>query len=350
MHVHLLVPDLFGLAHSTEGGGPTLPATPALETILARGRKSTQAAASFEAWLMAQFGATDQAESGTAPFALAADGGAPGERIWVHADPVHLRIERDHLVLIEPDPPLEQSGSAALLDTLNERIDPQELRFSASAAGRWYAAIGAMPPLDCAPLARVRGQDISAHLPRGAGGPRWQRLMTEVQMVLHQHPVAAAREALGQLPVNSVWFSGAGRMVPVRAPRAQLICGTSSIARGLAQAAGIECQDVPPGWDALWHADRARTGIVWCIIDALRAPVAYGDQARWAAGLAELERDWVAPLLAALRGRQIGMITLHAFGPGSALIVETTASDLRFLWRRRRPLRAYVNTDALAGN
>lgn len=369
MHVHLIVPDLFGpvVAAETVAGSPA-PVTPALETILARGRKSTQPAASFESWWAGQFSAPEQPAPASAPFALAADGGTPGERNWVHADPVHLRVERDHLVLIEPDPPLDRADSEALLATLNERFarqdlhpedphpqdphstdpHPNELRFVAPLPGRWYAAFGAMPTLDTAPLALVRGHDITTHLPRGEGGRHWQRLMTEVQMVLHEHPVNAAREARRLAPINSVWFSGAGRIVPVHTPPVQLVCCASPMARGLAQAAGVACTDVPTGFEALIAAIPATRGLAWCVLDVLRAPVAYADHARWAAALAALERDWFAPMLAALRARRIGMITLHAFGAYSELLIETTASDLRYLWRRRRPLHAYVDAAALA--
>ncbi len=348
MHLHLLVPDLFGPPVDAAGAEPptasgSAPAAPALETFLARGRKSTQPAASFEAWLLAQFTAADQTPLASAPFALAADGGEPGEQTWAHADPVHLRVERDHLVLVEPDPPLTSADTEALLGTLNDRFDPQQVRFVAPTPSRWYAAIGAMPPLHAEPVARVRGHPIARFLPRGDGGKTWQRLLTEVQMVLHDHPANAARETRGELPINSVWFASGGTIAPVRAPRVQLLCSTLAVARGLAHAAGIEAIDPPRQFDELLRSTATRSGVTWCVLDTLRAPVAYHDRTCWARGLEILERDWFAPALAALRARQLGMITLHAFGPGSELVVETTASDLRYLWRRRRPLHSYVN-------
>jgi hypothetical protein len=80
------------------------------------------------------------------------------------------------------------------------------------------------------------------------------------------------------------------------------------------------------------------------VLEQLRAPASYGDAATWTARLAALERDWVAPLRAALRAGRIGMVTLHAVGAGGALDVETTRQDLRFFWRRARPLAAYAAT------
>jgi hypothetical protein len=80
------------------------------------------------------------------------------------------------------------------------------------------------------------------------------------------------------------------------------------------------------------------------VLDALRAPAAYGDAQGWAERLAALERDWFAPLVAALRAGRIGMVTLHAVGAGGALDVETTRQDLRFFWRRPRPVAGYALT------
>ncbi|HJV96354.1 MAG TPA: hypothetical protein VJ608_09975, partial [Albitalea sp.] len=39
-----------------------------------------------------------------------------------------------------------------------------------------------------------------------------RRLQNEVQMLLYTHPINDAREARGELPVNSFWLSGCGRL------------------------------------------------------------------------------------------------------------------------------------------
>jgi hypothetical protein len=36
------------------------------------------------------------------------------------------------------------------------------------------------------------------------------------------------------------------------------------------------------------------------------------------------------------------MVTLHAIGAASAFDVETTRQDLRYFWRRPRPLASYA--------
>src|SRR5690606_30880361 len=44
----------------------------------------------------------------------------------------------------------------------------------------------------------------------------WRRLLNEIQMVWHEHPVNQARAARGALPVNGLWLYGGGRPWQVR--------------------------------------------------------------------------------------------------------------------------------------
>ena len=80
-------------------------------------------------------------------------------------------------------------------------------------------------------------------------------------------------------------------------------------------------------------------GVALVVNDALQdAP---GDAS---ALRARLERDWVEPLLAALRSGRIGMLTLHLAGPDFLLEVETVRSDLRRFWRLRKPVGASLKS------
>jgi len=69
--------------------------------------------------------------------------------------------------------------------------------------------------LPTASLDRVIGRPIDPWLPERLAGQQLRRLQSEVQMLLHTHPLNDAREARGALPVNSFWLSGTG---PSRAP------------------------------------------------------------------------------------------------------------------------------------
>jgi len=96
-----------------------------------------------------------------------------------------------------------------------------------------------------------------------------------------------------------------------------------------------------PDDGARWLQSAPGEGVELIVLEQLRAPASYGDAGTWGERLAALERDWFAPLRAALRAGRIGMVTLHAMGAGGALDAETTRQDLRHFWRRPRPLTAY---------
>jgi hypothetical protein len=57
---------------------------------------------------------------------------------------------------------------------------------------------------------RVLGDDLARHLPSGENERQWRHLLNEAQVILHNHPVNAARVKEGKAPANSVWFWGAG--------------------------------------------------------------------------------------------------------------------------------------------
>lgn len=165
-----------------------------LELLIARGRRTIGASESLEAWLFERFGAP-LTPPPVAPFAYLGDGGAPGSDAWMLAEPVHLAVDRDRLVLVDSSRlALDASEATALVATLNQHFDAEHLVFDAAMPNRWYVRVGDARAIETAPIAAVRGRPIDGMLPGGAEGARWRTRMTEIQMLLHEHPVNAARE------------------------------------------------------------------------------------------------------------------------------------------------------------
>jgi hypothetical protein len=335
MNVHVAIPDLFWPepASAPHAGGGRLPA---LETLVARGRRTVGRETSLEAWLLARW---DVADAGAAPYALLADG-EPGDAWWLRAEPCHMRVNLDHLVPM--DATLLDVGreeAEALVESLNHHFDASGLRFFPLQPERWYAR--ATEPLACPapPLSRVRGRALAS--PAGSGQAGLHALLNEIQMILHAHPVNESREARGIPAINAIWLWGGGRLQrPGRRAFAR-VRSAEPLAAGLALACGAAALPRPENAER-WLRAAAHEGVELIVLDELRAPADYGDAATWAERIAALERNWFAPLLAALRAGRIGMVTLHAVGAGGTLDVETTRQDLRYFWRRPRPLSAYA--------
>ena len=329
MHCELYIPDFFPLE-----GLPRANSLAAAETLIARGRRTRRALVSREAWLFGRFGVPRQRDWPVAPYTLLADGGVPGPHYWMRADPVHLQVGRDSLDLADSAAfEVSRAESQALVDALNRHFG-QTMLFQPLRPARWYLRLEKAPDVQTTPAAAARGVAIDEKLPSGPDAMRFHALMNEAQMLLHEHPVNAEREARGVPALNSIWFWGGGVIAAAKARPFSAVIAGDPLARGLALAAGIPAHALPKDADSVLAAleDEGRALVV---LDAPR-------EAQLGGGRTALERDWFGPLLAALKSGRIGMLTLHLCGAGSLLEVETVRSDLRYFWRLRKPLSAYA--------
>lgn len=333
MNVHLAIPDLFWPAGRARPDADPGRFT-ALEQLFARGRRTHGSAAGLDAWLLDAW----QASGGAAAYSLLADGGEPGEAYWAHADPCHLRVSRDHALLVDATMfDLSRAEAEALAETINRHFADRGIVCYPMQPERWYLRVDGTARFDAPALALARGKPVSTH----ARVAHSHALANELQMLLHEHPVNVAREAHGDEPVNAVWLWGGGRFAaPARAPFRR-VRTHAPLAAGLARASNAAVLPTPDT-GGQWLRAAADEGVELIVLDALSAPASYGDHAAWRERLVRLEHDWFAPLLDALRRGRIGMLTLHAIGADGSVDVETTRQDLRYFWRRTKPIPEYA--------
>jgi hypothetical protein len=329
MHCELVVPGLFA--------APRAARLPAAELLIARGRCTSGASRGLEDWLHDAFALDDEPLPAGA-LTLLAGGGEPAGYAWSRADPVHLRLMRDRLVLVPAAVLGITSGEAeGLCEALNRHFG-ERLALQVIDAARWVArtppelALGSAPPLALA------GRDVALAMPADTAV---HQLLNEAQMVLHSHPVNEAREARGAPAINSVWLWGAGRLASIEAPCWQSVSAAEPLALGLARAAGVRHRALPAS-GAAWLERMPEEGRHLVVLDALRAPLALSEAADYQEELARLERDWFAPLLAALRDGRVGMVTIHVPDAGECAAYETIRGDLRRFWRRPKSLEHYA--------
>lgn len=296
MHVELIVPGLLAVPEATH--------LPALELLLARGRASAIDTQGIHAWLGDAFG-VDPLPAGALT--------ASAEGFWLRADPVHLRVMRDRLVLV-PVSGLERAEAEELTGALNRYFaGTHEFRFDHP--DRWVMRTEPAD-IDAAPTSEVAGRDVDPHLPGG----KWPALLNEIQMVLHEHPVNERRE----VPVNSVWLWGAGALPASAAGPWRSVTADEPVALGLARLAGIRHRS-PPRTAHAWLAEMPEDGHHLVVLEATHET---------------LEADWFAPLLAALKSGRIGLLTLQA--PDAGLTFEIARPDLRRFWRRPRAVASHA--------
>ncbi len=332
-HLTLLVPAL--RSHADCGVLPER--LPALETLLGRADCYDTGQCGLEASLFALFAVTAAADRDlpVASVTYIADTGRPPESACLRADPVHLMPDRDQLVLLDSTSlDLQAAEAQHLIAELNAVYAEDGWRFEAPDPQRWYLHLPEMPRLRTQPLADVNGQPVGRRLPSGEQGKAWHGIMNEIQMLLHTSDVNLQRETHGQLPVSSLWFWGGGAVPLLAAQRWTQIGSDEPVAVGLAQLSGV-AHGPGPETARQWLAQAAQSGEYLLVLENLDIGLKQGGGEGWWTALQTFEQQWIEPLLAALRSRQIDSLTLD---DGAGRACRLTRRSLRRWWRRRVPL------------
>jgi len=196
------------------------------------------------------------------------------------------------------------------------------------------------------PLSQAAGRNIHGNLPTGAAALRWHQLFNEIQMLLFAHPLNQAREARGELPVNSVWFwGGGGGYVPPQSPY-DSASSDEVLVEMLAAATDISFSGWPEQWrnshsPSLPRVGRLSEGRQLLVWTGLRAALQRGDLAAWRCALQDFETGYAQPLWLALRSGKIAQLQLDILGGDSRRQVRLTRGDAWSVWRRGKPLADY---------
>jgi hypothetical protein len=336
MRLRLLVPDLWlppGMQRSWAGLR-----LPGLEFLLGRGTLSVLAAVEADAWLCEAFGVGRQADWPVAPLTLLADGGEPGRDFWFRADPVSMRADGAHLVLADSTAfSISRTEADTLTGTLNRHFAEDGLLFTPMQPERWYLRLPTTPALTTHPLAAAAGRDVDDHLPSGPDAMRWHGLLNEVQMALHEHAVNVEREARSEAAVNSVWFWGGGVLPERAAASFSAVWTDEPLAAGLARLAGLVPHRLPASLDD-FLATAVEGGEHLLVLDNLRGAVRCVDPDGWREAMQAMEKDWFAPLRAALQETKISGAIIVSPGEAHTRSLGVERADLWKFWRGPRPL------------
>jgi hypothetical protein len=301
---------------------------PALSRLLGRSRLHRDTPSTHYLRVMQRW---NLEELPAAALRLLGEGGTPGAGYWLCLDPVHFSVDRRGVKLADPASlALSAAEDAALQEALRPLL--AELgELSASAPGHWNLRLHNACELVTLPPDDVAGHTVDPTLPGGRDGMRWRRLLAEAQLLLHRHPVNQAREAAGRPTANSLWPWGQGRLVPMSNAPFDTIWSRDAVLRGLARASGIEGAVPPPRFEIA-------AGNVLAVLDDLVQPAHALDALAWREALAGIERDWIAPAMAALGHGHCYALHLAAFGVDASVDLDISNRDLLKFWRRPLPL------------
>lgn len=317
---------------------------PALGTLLARAdeRRDEASDNSSDALIAHAFRLSEDVPY--APLRLLGEGGTPGDAHWACADPVHLRLHQERLILADGRTlGVADEEAREIIASLNAHFADAGT-FHAAAADRWYLRLAQPTEFSAPSLSTMAGRRVERQLPEDAGTAWLRKLLNEAQMLLHMHPVNARREESGRMAINSLWLWGPG-CVPGNLPASYGRVRTNHpFARGLALACGADCGSAPASLAALLAEPGARqaatgpsadapSGDVLVVLDDLLRAVQYEDPDAWRDGIQRLETDWFAPLAAEIRRGRL-TLDLHSSTIYGLLSWHIGRRDLWRFWRR----------------
>lgn len=320
MELVLVVADLLGpgAADTAPGRAPSLARLLACAGAPARGGDDVAGA------LAARYGVVRQDDWPLAPILLATLGVDPGDAWWIAADLVTLVAGRDDVGLGGAVADLDRREADAIVAALNAHFAQDGVAFVAPRPDALFARAASPQRLVTHPPAAAAQRPLHALLPSGADAPTWLRWQSEIQMLLHAHPLNAARERQGRASANSVWFHGGGTLPPRPAPPPRIrTFATDAAAVALAAFVGAPAGALPAGLDdALADAADAAT------IVAMVPPETDLDR---------LETAWADPAWRALLAGRLAAVAIVADDGGAAVTWSTRRP--RFLDRLRGRMR-----------
>ena len=232
--------------------------------------------------------------------------------VVMRADPVNLTPSADRLILNQIRfHELAAEDAIALVETIHQSLADTGVSFCRGGSGHWYLTTDEAPDGRWWSPAEVEGQHVLEFMPGGPGGGRLNALITEIQMLLHEHPVNLRRAEQGLLAINSVWPWGwCSRSTTGRSPALQ--------ARLLSADVYVTALEQLASDPAAAHADELA--------------VVTRKQGEDPAGyFSRLEREWAAPLLRDLWRGRIGGAQIDVT---DGVCVMVSRLDLLKFWRR----------------
>jgi hypothetical protein len=302
-HLRLVLPDVLARLREMQQRNATADVPVVLRMLLQQGVRQCLwsndelASARLDPWQQSLLQAVplELRAHGLASAALnwRGEGGMGRGGTWLQVEAIYLEAGLDDLRLAFP-PALSVAEATQLSASLQPLFSLAGFELQTSSLGNWY--LWRASPLDVATYSPRSGFATRMYdiMPRGTHGAELRRLMTEAQMLLHQHPVNLQREQRGIATANALWFWGAGSPEMVTTGWRQRILSNRPYVQGLCEHLHVSCWPLPPDAAALLSLqDDEVLAVVNC--ESLR----------------QLADEWLQPIALALQRGYIGRLDLY---------------------------------------
>ena len=249
----------------------------------------------FEAVKLQQLGYTppEGANLGTGLASLHAGVKNPSEIVWL-AELSAITVGREGATIAHPASfEVTPDEADALFDAVSGLWADRAISALPINARQWRIWLDPSANTRSLTPAAMAEMRLSDWWPQEDSLREWRRLLNEIQMVWHDHPVNIARAERGEVPINSLWlFGGALGWSPLQ-PNAQSALTSQSQVLALQQKQTIKSTNTRSLTPTL-HDTHAPT----LTYEGLHIPYLQGDWAAWIAALpalseylSTLERD-----------------------------------------------------------
>lgn len=244
--------------------------------------------------------------------------GLSGERadgFWLRAQPIHFAAGLDRLTTV----PLRGHARLSIAErewltpTFVDHLQSAGFELHDGADGEWLLRSEAPLQVQTVTPEFAAANPAEDILPRGRDAGGLRRLMTELQMLLHEHPVNTQRQLRGLPALNAIWVHGEGMLSDLSVTSLPAACGDDVYLRGIYRLHDRPVKSRPTDVTALLTQV---SGPTVAVIDVTNAET--------------FEAQWLAPLSRALLSGAIAKLTVMFDG----WQVVTNRAAMFKLWRR----------------
>lgn len=251
-------------------------------------------------------------------------------------DPVHIQIDLDEAVLLANEAlELTEKEARHLIQDINKHFAQDDLVIQYCAPHQWI--LKGKFELSTATIGDVMHKNINQYQPTGKDEGLWRKLVNEIQMLLHSHPVNAEREKRGVPLVNSLWLWGGGRYNSMQTS-IDLVIGEHELIANIASVSDIPHKDLPIKLNPEDFLNRTSLMIFTDQMHAIRRKDVFG----WFDHLKRFEEEILGPLFDMLKQGALDKLTVHSDSIEITFSKKDLTKGWLKFWQRSKPFSEYI--------